>query len=79
MPRRLWVRTPQSLFFFFYLFLFSLTTGVTLKSCVLKEKMDNEQNDNGLGEPTQKQLEEEQAYNDAQMASLAEVKKRRKA
>jgi hypothetical protein len=45
----------------------------------LKEKMDNEQNDNGLGEPTQKQLEEEQAYNDAQIASLAEVKKRRKA
>lgn len=41
--------------------------------------MDNEQNNNGLEEKPQQQLEDEQAFNDAQMASLAEVKKRRKA
>lgn len=41
--------------------------------------MDNEQTNNGLEPPTQKQLDDEQAFNDAQMASLAEVKKRRKA
>lgn len=39
--------------------------------------MDNEQNNNGHEEA--KKIEDEQAFNDAQMASLAEVKKRRKA
>jgi len=42
--------------------------------------MDSEQIDNGHEQTSQqKGLEEEQAFNDAQMASLAEVKKRRKA
>lgn len=43
--------------------------------------MDNEQNNNGLEltQQQQKGIDEEQAFNDAQMASLAEVKKRRKA
>ena len=43
--------------------------------------MDNEQNDNGHEQTTNqpKGLDEEQAFNDAHMASLAEVKKRRKA
>jgi len=40
--------------------------------------MDNEQLNNGQ-EEKKKDLAEEQAFNDAQMASLAEVKKRRKA
>lgn len=43
--------------------------------------MDNEQIDNGHEQASQQQkgIDEEQAFNDAQMASLAEVKKRRKA
>lgn len=41
--------------------------------------MDNEQINNGQEENKKKGLDEEQAFNDAQMASLAEVKKRRKA
>jgi hypothetical protein len=40
--------------------------------------MDNEQANNGQDDG-KKDLAEEQAFNDAQMASLAEVKKRRKA
>jgi len=42
--------------------------------------MDNEQSNNGqLQQEEKKDLADEQAFNDAQMASLAEVKKRRKA
>ena len=40
--------------------------------------MDGELINNGQKEE-KKNLDEEQAFNDAQMASLAEVKKRRKA
>jgi hypothetical protein len=39
--------------------------------------MNNGNQDNS--QSSKKQLEEEQAFNDAQMASLAEVRKRRKA
>jgi len=41
--------------------------------------MESEQANNGHELEEKKDLAEEQAFNDAQMASLAEVKKRRKA